>query len=326
MISKIAREDFMSVKYRANSRTRPNIRAKSAERVTVSEEPPKYWKVAPGKNAIYWDECREGGYMCVGWSKMGNVANLDLSTFQDRQRRLYPSDPAYSVNGTRQLWTFTHDIKVGHKIIANRGKSEALGIGTVTGPFYFAKAEREGFPNRLPVTWEDTRVREVNEEGWINTVRRLDRQKFEAIYRLQPKNNSTKEQLEPNQDVPSERWQRGLYPDEVSVAEKFLEGATRQVTVNAYERSGRARAACLAHYGAICQVCDLNFAKRYGKLGDGFIHVHHLRQLAEIGNEYRVDPINDLLPVCPNCHAMLHQNTPPLKVDALRRLMKNAAS
>ncbi len=36
-------------------------------------------------------------------------------------------------------------------------------------------------------------------------------------------------------------------------------------------------------------------------MGEGFIHVHHLKPLSEVGYEYRVDPIRDLRPVCPNC-------------------------
>ena len=54
-------------------------------------------------------------------------------------------------------------------------------------------------------------------------------------------------------------------------------------------------------------VCEFNFEAFYGERGKGFIHVHHLSSLAEIGQEYEVDPVNDLRPVCPNCHAMLHR-------------------
>jgi 5-methylcytosine-specific restriction protein A len=56
-------------------------------------------------------------------------------------------------------------------------------------------------------------------------------------------------------------------------------------------------------------------------LGEGFIHVHHLKPLAQIGEQYELDPINDLRPVCPNCHAMLHRASPALSIDALRALI-----
>jgi hypothetical protein len=51
--------------------------------------------------------------------------------------------------------------------------------------------------------------------------------------------------------------------------------------------------------------------------GAGFIHVHHRKPLALIGRSYAVNPVKDLVPVCPNCHAMLHTQNPPLSVEEL---------
>ncbi len=61
--------------------------------------------------------------------------------------------------------------------------------------------------------------------------------------------------------------------------------------------------------------------KFYGQIGEGFIHVHHLKPLSEIGQEYEVDPIEDLRPVCPNCHAMLHRKKPPYTIEQLKDLI-----
>jgi 5-methylcytosine-specific restriction protein A len=109
-----------------------------------------------------------------------------------------------------------------------------------------------------------------------------------------------------------------LYPDEiVDSPGTFIEGARMQVTVNRYERNSKARAQCLAHHGYRCTVCDLDFAERYGELGRGFIHVHHLIPLADLGEGYEIDPKKDLIPVCPNCHAMLHRTIPPVKPEEL---------
>ncbi len=59
--------------------------------------------------------------------------------------------------------------------------------------------------------------------------------------------------------------------DEVGTEEKYWEGSIRRVTVNAYERAPRARAACVAHYGVRCSVCDLDFGESYGDAARGFI-------------------------------------------------------
>ncbi len=105
-----------------------------------------------------------------------------------------------------------------------------------------------------------------------------------------------------------------------------LEGAKRKRTVTTYERDPEAREACLEHHGRRCQVCGLAFEERYGDIGRGFIHVHHLVPLPTIGEEHTVDPIHDLRPVCPNCHAMLHMRTPPIPIDQLTVIVQNSAS
>ncbi len=111
------------------------------------------------------------------------------------------------------------------------------------------------------------------------------------------------------------------FPDEVPEVRPggtYREGATQTVQVNSYERNPAARRRCVEHYGAVCQICRLDFSAFYGELGAGFIHVHHLRPIAEIGQEYEVDPVRDLIPVCPNCHAMLHRTNPPISPEDLR--------
>jgi 5-methylcytosine-specific restriction protein A len=96
------------------------------------------------------------------------------------------------------------------------------------------------------------------------------------------------------------------------------EGGKKTRFVTTYERSGKARADCLKHYGAKCCVCELDFFDRYGDIGKGFMHVHHLKPVADgEGKQVSVDPIQDLRPVCPNCHSMLHRRKPPLSIKEL---------
>lgn len=110
-------------------------------------------------------------------------------------------------------------------------------------------------------------------------------------------------------------------PEEISPSATCLEGSVRQALVNVYERNPFARAACIAHYGSTCRVCAFDFGRTYGELGEGFIHVHHLKEISSIAEEYEVDPIEDLRPVCPNCHAMLHTSRPALSIEALKHIV-----
>jgi 5-methylcytosine-specific restriction protein A len=110
--------------------------------------------------------------------------------------------------------------------------------------------------------------------------------------------------------------------DEADAEKTYIEGATKQVTINYYERSAEARSICIGHYGLHCSVCGFHFESVYGEIGAGFIHVHHLKPLSEVKKGYRLNPIRDLRPVCPNCHAMLHRSTPALAIEELKALLK----
>ncbi|MHA2879648.1 HNH endonuclease [Vibrio campbellii] len=112
------------------------------------------------------------------------------------------------------------------------------------------------------------------------------------------------------------------YPDDIG-NEVLIEGAKKQITINAYERNPKARTQCIEHYGSRCYVCGFDFHENYGDLGTGYIHVHHEVDLAHIGETYTVDPVKDLKPVCPNCHAMLHKTKPAMPVDKLKAMWLN---
>ncbi len=112
------------------------------------------------------------------------------------------------------------------------------------------------------------------------------------------------------------------YPDEVPASGSYPEGASKRVYVNAYERNRTARDSCISHFGSACSVCGFDFEVAYGEVGKGFIHVHHVKQLSTVGEGYEVDPLKDLRPVCPNCHAMLHRTTPAMPIEALREMLR----
>jgi hypothetical protein len=100
-------------------------------------------------------------------------------------------------------------------------------------------------------------------------------------------------------------------PEELPDGIKYQEGAVQQIRVNKYERDKKARDACLSHYGHTCQVCHVKLSNIYGEITKTLIHVHHIKPISEVGEAYIVDPVSDLIPVCPNCHAVIHLKTPP---------------
>lgn len=99
------------------------------------------------------------------------------------------------------------------------------------------------------------------------------------------------------------------------------EGGRIAVLMNRFERDHSAREACIKHYGLCCSVCGMSFGERYGEAMKDFIHVHHLMPLSQIGVNYEVDPIKDLRPICPNCHAVIHRRESPLSIEQVRALL-----
>ena len=119
------------------------------------------------------------------------------------------------------------------------------------------------------------------------------------------------------------RKRKELNTEEITNPSRYYEGAITSVWVNKYERNSKARERCLEYYGYNCCVCGINMEKLYGKLGREFIHVHHIVPLHEIKKGYIVNPIMDLRPICPNCHAIIHRRKPALKIEELKEYIKN---
>lgn len=109
----------------------------------------------------------------------------------------------------------------------------------------------------------------------------------------------------------------GFGPESPITVKLYAEGKIRTVTTKTYDRSTHARQACIEHFGYNCIVCKFNFEDAYGDVGRGYIEVHHLRQIADVGEEYLIDPVRDLRPVCANCHRILHKRRPPLAIEDL---------
>lgn len=113
-------------------------------------------------------------------------------------------------------------------------------------------------------------------------------------------------------------------PKPLSDSSVFHEGTVRTVELTKYERNAAARRLCIAHYGPTCQVCGLNYERKYGPVAVDLIHVHHLTPLAAIGETYQVDPIRDLVPLCATCHHVAHARTPPYTPEELRDCIHSA--
>lgn len=174
----------------------------------------------------------------------------------------------------------------------------------------------------------------VTPERWLAKNIHDTHERFKQIHGgKRPINNDSSHHKKSEQEVTQweEAWDiifnektDSAYDDEIQEEEQYTEGSVTTVKVNAYERNQAARRECLNLFGHGCMVCGFDFNKFYGKIGKEFIHVHHKIELSSIGQSYSIDPKSDLVPVCPNCHAMLHKRKPAYSIDELKKIIEES--
>jgi 5-methylcytosine-specific restriction enzyme A len=109
-------------------------------------------------------------------------------------------------------------------------------------------------------------------------------------------------------------------------ARTLREGAVRQTQGTRYERNPEARRLSIERHGVSCVACGFNFEDSYGEVGKGYIHVHHLTPLSEISGEHDVNPVEDMRPICPNCHAIVHLKSPPYTIEEIEEMITTRRS
>ena len=110
--------------------------------------------------------------------------------------------------------------------------------------------------------------------------------------------------------------------DEISDEVPYYEGSFKTVKVNRYERNPEARKKCIEKHGCQCKICGFDFEKTYGEAGKGLIHVHHVVPISSIKEQYQIDYEKDLIPVCPNCHAMIHRKATPYTIKEIKNMLE----
>ena len=101
----------------------------------------------------------------------------------------------------------------------------------------------------------------------------------------------------------------------------FYEGSIKRISIEVRERDAGARKACIEQYGAKCFICKFDFGQFYGPEAEGFIHVHHREKLSGRKGTTKTDPVKDLVPLCPNCHSVLHLRKDAYEVEEVKAMV-----
>lgn len=107
------------------------------------------------------------------------------------------------------------------------------------------------------------------------------------------------------------------------VEREETEGERKHVEFERSHRNPILRRRCIERWGYCCQVCGIDMEQIYGELGKDFIEVHHLKPISTYDESRPDDYVDNLVPLCPNCHAMIHHGTDgPLTLKQLREAYK----
>jgi hypothetical protein len=230
----------------------------------------------------------------------------DRQKFGEQFRQLAPDDV---------LLTYENGVGV---VAVGRVRERWDGVSH-TEPRYYKTAEMGGLTGgpheyRIGVEWfldlslSPVSIKELRE--------RLGYQTRGAVDKI------VKHRVEVARIIEERQAALSLLPGKIGRPSLYVEGALRRVTVNAFERNHAAVLQCKAAKGTVCGVCGFDFGAVYGPEFAGFIHVHHLRPLSDVGGEYVVDPVADLCPVCPNCHAVIHHGGRLRSVEEVQQLLE----
>ena len=101
------------------------------------------------------------------------------------------------------------------------------------------------------------------------------------------------------------------------------EGTPQEIRSIRYERNPRNRELCLHMKGYTCAICGMNFYDTYGTIGKDFIEVHHTTPVSEMDENFVLDIERDLVPLCSNCHSMVHRKNPPYSIAEMKDILDN---
>lgn len=230
--------------------------------------------------------------LAIGWSGIGDINDINPSDASVIAKKIkdYYQELNNSHTGGPTLWYFFNEVKIGDYVIVNvDGQRDS--VFQIDGDYFFSNEEDAILNYRHQ---RNAILTDINaEELW----------------------NSINGEVDSGHNL---RWTFTKLKSSNNAQKKiYFEGKRYNVESTGIERNRKARDICLNKHGYSCKVCGFNFKSEFGELGENYIHVHHINPISTSKSEYEIDPEIDLIPLCPNCHAMIHRKKEILSVDDL---------
>ena len=253
----------------------------------------------------------------LGWESF--VVDAPRAAFSNEEmlrQHLDQSELSDKVTPTHDILHFFFEINIDDYVVLPPKEDTWIVVGRVTGEAIYDVSMRPGARLRRQVEWLTDKISKAEAQIDKN---KIDARRWSVISLDLDQVKGAIQRFSDSEFMSGD--EAGVRSDDDT---EFPEGAKKRVEVDRYEKNPIARRRRLEHDDYTCQVCDLKFEDRYGEFARGYMHVHHVVPLSQITDHenHRVNPKDDLVAVCPNCHAMLHRHPDnPCTVETLRLLM-----
>lgn len=245
-----------------------------------------------------WPHCFELGVAAITYRPLHKT---DLSKYTEGEpkelwAKLAPSQHA-------SLRRVAYEMKKGDIIYVKQGP-RIVGKGIVKGPYQFDSEFRltcpQGIPwaHQVPVDWEsDFCPIDILLGSEPTTVLPLS---GDRLRRLEAAITSTRKSIE---------------------EQEALEGETYKTEATFRKRNRALIQAKKASSDGRCEVCGFGFEERYGSIDRDCLVAHHISPIAGRSGASKTS-LDDIALLCPNCHAVVHTEDPPISLEDLRKRLR----
>lgn len=269
----------------------------------------------------------EDGKICVV------LAENDDSKWDDKtgERYHFPKMYRKHLNPGMRFVYYKGKLKSGNKQFSSQRLSNMphyFGIGRISeitpdidGHFYATLTDFQKFDHAVLAKKDGNYYEEIPERQksnyWRPSVRPISEEIFAdiVVFAALTEPRHIIEDIQTAKDLAENE------ADEESLV-SYEEGKKSSKFVTRYERDARLKKQAKKIHGTTCFACGFNFGDFYGEYAKDFIHIHHVVPVSEFGESKSVNPKTDLVPVCANCHGIIHRKKErTLSIDELKTMI-----
>lgn len=256
----------------------------------------------------------------------------DVSQWDDKtgERYHFPKQYNKSIKPGMQFVYYKGRLKPENKAFEGQRLSKNphyFGIGRIVdvqpdkaGHLIATLSDFQAFEEAVLAKNDDNYLEEIPESKksnyWRVSVRKISRSVFDNIVlnAITSAPLSLSDAVPKQNEIENEKDEESLF--------SYEEGKKSSKFVTVYERNPKLKQQAKALHGTTCFGCGFNFGEFYGEYGQDFIHIHHVVPVSLFGKSKRVDPKTDLIPVCANCHSIIHRKKDrTLSIEELKTMI-----